>query len=412
MKEEDAQFDKKRILIELINRETDQFAIEQKRHGWTTWALLGALATLIWVFIDQAPFALVNWQVVGLLFFSLALTIDLTATYCSIISTQHRHLPEEPRFVLTSLIGAARISLLVRLIIYFTLFLVSINLRVHVIGIAKILVLLSLGLYILTGLIGLIVSYRQIPISKSQIRRRAGLVSLLAAAPMTIALIGYYVALIKNFSSFGQTDLKVAVILTLVGCVVVLMADLPISSPILPSLISIRRDLALDKIDIDWAARQIDIALSGMRVGDILQENIKEILDYYATIHSTLIKLTRTSEAIEKLIPAELSDLQKDEFASNWEAIEALARVFKSNADYLDSVQGELIISVDKFHMKAKQIMTIDKRSIEEIEEVIGLIKAAHEESDRVNGAEKGQIASLNARLDAVQASFNIRRTS
>jgi len=122
--------------------------------------------------------------------------------------------------------------------------------------------------------------------------------------------------------------------------------------------------------------------------------------------------LTRTSEAIEKLIPGEPSDLRKGEFSSNWEAIEALAKVFKSDADYLDSLQGKLIMGMDKFHGKANQIMFIDKRSAKGIEEVIGLIKIAHEESNKVNAAERKQIALLSAKLDAVQASLSILPTS
>jgi antitoxin component of RelBE/YafQ-DinJ toxin-antitoxin module len=145
-----------------------------------------------------------------------------------------------------------------------------------------------------------------------------------------------------------------------------------------------------------------------MRVGDLLQGNVKEVLDYYGIINSTLIKLTRTSEAIEKLIPGEPSDLRKDEYSSNWEAIEALAKVFKSEADYLDSMQGKIIIAIEKLRGKANQIMSVDKRSAKEIEEVMRLIKIAHEESDKVNVAESKQIALLGAKLDAVQASLRM----
>jgi len=402
VKKEDTQFAKKRILIDLINRETDQFAVEQKRHGWTTWALLGALSTLIWLFINQTPFTSANWQRVGLLLFSLALTIDLICSFSSMFSTQHRNLPEEPRFVLTSIFGGARISLLIRLIMYSILFFISIYLKVHVFVVAKILVQIWLGLHVVMILIGLIISYRKIPISKFQISRRAPLVSFLITAPMTIFLIGYYVVLVNNFRSFSPSDLKVAVLLTLIGCVLVLMADLPITSPILSSLISIRRDLVLDKIDIVWASRQIDIALSGMQVGDLLQDNIKEILDYYDTINNALKKLTRTMEAIQKQIPGEPSDLREGEYSSNMEAICALKDVFKSDADYLDSVQGKLIIGIEKFDGKAKQIMSMDKRSAKGIEEVIRLIQIAQEESNKVNDAEKEQRILLKAKLDAV----------
>jgi hypothetical protein len=53
MSDEEMQLMKKRTLIDLINRETDQIESEQKRPGWTPWALLGALATLLWLLMKE-----------------------------------------------------------------------------------------------------------------------------------------------------------------------------------------------------------------------------------------------------------------------------------------------------------------------------------------------------------------------
>ncbi len=404
MTENDLQF-KKKMLVDLLDREIDQFAVEQKKHGWTSRALLVGIATIIWLFANQAPFASASPRNVGLLFFVFILTLDFASSCPSVLAARLGNLPREPRFALTSAsFGFVRLSLLIRLIFYPVLFYISLVSKLPVMPVFRIIVQVILCFYMLLAILGLILSFLKIPISRFQANKVSGALSVFIILLTAVPLAGYYSALIKNAQMFSTADLKLAVLATLFTSILVLMIDLPTtSSPILSSLISIRRDLVLDRADVTWAGKQTDIALSGLQVGDLLQENIKEILDYYEIINGLLNKLSRTMGAIQAQIPNEPSDLRKDEYSSNLDAIDALGAVFKVDADSLDFVQGKLKASIERFRKKSNQIAALDKRSMREIEEVIRLIQNAQEESDKVNSAEKEQGKLLQTKLTAIR---------
>ena len=399
MKEEDPQFARKRILIEFINHETDQFDVEQKRHGWSIRALLVALATLVWLLANQMPLTSVNWQSVGLLFFTLVLTIDLIDSFSSMFSMQFGKVSEEPRFFLTSLLGIARIYMLTRLVLCLILFLVGIQLSIHILGISKILILILLAFDAVGSLMGLIVSFRHIPFSKFLIRKGAPPYSFLSTVLMIIALAGYYVALAKNFDSFGPSDIKVAVLLTFIAATFALMGRLPTISPILPSLNSIRQNLVLDKIDVNWATRQVDIALFGMRVGDLFQKDVKEMLDYFDRESKLLRKLTRTLEAAESFIPADPSNLGKDEFSNNREATMALMEDAESYAGQSLSLYEELTKSIHRYSEKDRRIMLMDKRSVGELEGITSKVEMAQSELKSLLTAAEAQILKFKAKI-------------
>lgn len=403
MKEEDLQFARKRILIEFINHEMDQFDVEQKRHGWTTRALVVTLATLVWLLVSQMPLKSVNWQSVGLLFFTLVLTIDFIDSFSSTLSTQFGKVSEEPRFFLTSLFGIARIHILTRFVLYLILFFVAIQLRVHILGISKISILFLLGFDAVGSLIGLIISFRDILFSKFQTRRAAPPYSFLSTTLMIIALAGYYVALAKNIGSFGPSDIKVALLLTFIAATFELMGRLPTISPILPSLISIRRDLALDKIDVDQATGQIDIALSGMKVGDLLQENVKEILDQYDAINNILKQMTEGSKAIESLLPLVTSKTSPVDLESISKAVEALFEKKDKQINDLEVVQKKLSESTKRYMAKARQITAYDKRASKPIDEVTIKIEKAGEETASRFTVDSEVRAKIKARIKELQ---------
>ncbi|MCX6571732.1 MAG: hypothetical protein NT006_10020 [Candidatus Aminicenantes bacterium] len=381
MTEEDSRFARKRILIEFINHETDQFDVEQKRHGWSTRALLVALATLVWLLASQMPLTSVNWQNVGLLFFTLVLTISFIDSFSSTVSMQFGKVSEEPRFFLTSLFGIARKYILTRFVLCLILFFVGIQLRMHIFGISKILILILLAFDAAASLIALIFSFRHIPFSKFLIRKSAPFYSFLSTVPMIIALAGYYVALAKNLDSFSPSDIKVALLLTLITTTFALMGRMPIMSPILPSLDSIRKNLVLNKIDVDRATSQLDIALSGMKVGDLLQENVKEILDQYDAINNVLKQTTEDSKAIESLISHAASNVSVDELKNISRATGALFDKKDKQGEDLVALQKKLSESVKKYQAKAGQIIVFDKRASKAIDEVSINIEKAGEET-------------------------------
>ncbi|HYA85871.1 MAG TPA: hypothetical protein VEI57_02245 [Nitrospirota bacterium] len=399
MKDEVSQFERKRILIDFINHETDQFDAEQRKQGWSHRALLIALATLVWLLTGQMPLTSVNWQNVGLLVFVLGLTIDLVESLSSAVSMQIRRTSEEPRFFLTSLFSIARIYMIIRLAFSIVLILIAIKLRVHVYSVSKILMLLLLGFDTVGSSFGLILSFRHIPFSKFQVKRTAPSYSLLSTALMAAALVGYYFAFAEKLSSFSSSDIKTGVLLTFIAVNIALMARWRIAPPTLASLDSIRQDLVLDKIDVDWAINQVDIALYGMRVGDVLQQEVKETLDSFNKEQRLLIKLAHTLEAAESFIPADPSSLGKPESSIQREAVQALMEEVDRYASQMRSQYGNLSKSLKRYAEKDKRITLMDKRSVGELETILNKVEIAKRELESSLAAAETQIARLRAKI-------------
>jgi hypothetical protein len=400
--EKTQDFIKKKMMIELINREMDQIESERKRPGWTNWALLGALTTLFWAFVKELPFKYINWQNVGLLFFTLSMTIECVRSFPLKPTTQNGGTPKEPRFLISPFFGHVRVSLLMSLIQASLLLYISIHLKQDIMILAKISTWILLGVIILAIIGAIILSYCKFPYPNFQKRKLSTWTLIILSALLIVSLFGYWNVLVHDISILEASDLKIAMMLMLVTYVFVLLADLQISSPILPSLISIRRDLALDKIDIDSATRQLDIAFSGMKVEDLLQENVKEILDYLDAANRIWIEMTHSFKTIESFIPAVPSDLIKAEFSRNLEAIKALIHVNKKHSTNLNDIQNKLKDKIIIYTKLAMRIESMDIRAANAITEVTNKIDAAQIETNKLSADAEEQIAKVEAKIDIV----------
>jgi len=399
--EEEVQFGKKRILIDLINSEISQIESEQRRPGWTSWALLGALATLLWLLVKNASLQCLDWQIVGLAFLTLTLTIECITHVHAISTLSDIYAPEEPRFVSSPLYGESKLTLLLLSIQGFILFYINIQLKQQILSIPRILSWVVIGFYILLGIGGLILSYRETPQQKFPKQKLTLWALALLIIMMIIVLSGYWAVLIKSVSAADQSNLQTATLLVLILYVFKLLADIPKQSPILPSLISIRRDLCLDRIDMSWAAKQLDVAFSGMRAEDLLQEYVQKILECEAAITDVLKQMMRTSKAIIDLIPSEPSDLKSEALASNREAIKALMEANKVHAAKLESLRIESVSSMQRYYDKAGQIISVDERAVDAINEGTSKFGQGQKESNEIDAAVKEQMALIKDKIDS-----------
>jgi len=398
--EEEVQLAKKKILINLINSEISQIESEQRRPGWTSWALLGALSSLTWLLVKHASLKSLDWQNVGLIFFTLTLTIEFIRGLCMIFTLQDGHTPREPRFVSSPFYGASKLYFLALIFQGSILLFISIHLGRQIYIIPRIFSWAVSIVFILIGIVALVLSYLKRPQSIYQKQSSSIFAGIILAFLMIIVLAGYWGVLIRSVSGLDQSNLQTATLLVLILYVLILLANIPKQSPILPSLVSIRRDLSLDRIDASWAAKQLDVAFSGMQVEDLLQDYVQKILNCEASINDVLKQMMRTSEAIIKQIPSKPSDIIEEALASNREAIKAMMEANKVHATKLESLRMESGSSVKKYFEKANQIMSADDRSADAINEVTSKFGVAQAESNKMDAAVKERMALIKEKID------------
>lgn len=78
-------------------------------------------------------------------------------------------------------------------------------------------------------------------------------------------------------------------------------------------MINIRRDLAFDQISVENAVQQADIALTGLTMSDILQEDVQKILGLIEKMNLDYGKEIDAVKAIKKQLPNNLTELSSDQ---------------------------------------------------------------------------------------------------
>lgn len=405
MNEEDSQYAKKKLLIDLISCETTQIESERRRPGWTSWALLGALSTLAWLLVKQIPLENISWQNIGLLFLTATLTVEFVRSLPPFFATQSSHTAREPRFFYSSVFSVARFSLFVVLVHTFVLLVIATHLKQSITLLSKISLIVLLVGFLLTCASGILLSFLRFPQPRLQKGKLMTWSFIIISALYSMAIIGYWRALAKTVNTFDPSDIRVGALLVLIAYVLILMADLRTESPILPSLISIRRDLLLDKIDVNLAARQIDIALSGLKVEDVLQEYVGRLLDCFDVINHNFRQMLQIDEATENLRSELQTALDKEKAVSIKKAIEALDSERDRYAEAAGPLKDRYTEAWDSYNKKAGQIIKADRRAELAINEVTKKIAMANTETVKLLKTYEAtmlkRIAELKAMLEA-----------
>lgn len=300
MREEDLSTARKRNLIELIDFEINQANKEQKRPGWSPWALLGAFVTLCYLLISNINLDKADWSGIGFVFLAFSLVIEFVRELPSFINRKIETVPPEARFQYSSSWGSERFSRIAVLVQYVLLFYLSIKFSTSVPLIPRIATWVSLGPLILLLLVMIILSFRRI-LTKNLYNWLVPVLSSVIMISFILAILGYSQAIIQNIDRLFPS-MKAAGILVLIANVLRLLAEMPVGTPVIQSFLSIRRDLCLDRIDIETATRRIDVILSGMQAVDVLHEPIGDFLRLYDELNDIIRQWVKLQDEAEERI--------------------------------------------------------------------------------------------------------------
>jgi methyl-accepting chemotaxis protein len=139
-----------------------------------------------------------------------------------------------------------------------------------------------------------------------------------------------------------------------------------------------------------------------MQVEDLLQENVKEFLDYHDAMNKLAKEIIQNYKTIDSFIPEVPSDLKKPEYSKEHEAIKALLKTSKECSKNMHSLQEQLGISVKKLKGKAKQITLMDSRAAKAINEVLDKINEAQVDVGNVLSATMEQMDKVGVKLNAI----------
>jgi len=134
---------------------------------------------------------------------------------------------------------------------------------------------------------------------------------------------------------------------------------------LLPSLVSIRRDLGLGRIDIESSKEQIDVALAGLTIDQMFQKDLSEILAYYSSISAEIDQVCKEYALIEEKMSQE-----QDIGESERRVCEALRRSSRSRLENINKTLGLVRNHAKKMNRKMWRVRLIAPSSVEEVKAV------------------------------------------
>lgn len=365
---------KTEYLIQLINNEIESIKEERQQPGWTIWALSGSLATLFWLMLNEIEKGQVSITTVIRLLIIISLIFDCFLYLKMSLPEATSSINAYGRFFITNQVFRKRSGLILflvqfGLVLYFTYFLSN-----QVPQIANVLSYTVNGFNFLLFLLLLILSFIKYPLP----RKPNPLTWSSRGFFMLFVIITCYLIYIYITELFIYTptitSIRIAVLNATIYYIIFLISKISNPSPLLESLINIRRELTLGHLEYQTAAEQIDIAITGLRVSDVLQGYVENILVLFDEFNSKEQKIVIHISAIEKILQGTQNNLADEQIAILDSLTSSIMSIASEAEDILDK---RIPYALKPLIWRMKLIKNYSSNSANEIEDVLSKIDAA-----------------------------------
>lgn len=235
------------------------------------------------------------------------------------------------------------------------------------------------GAWAFVMLFGIALSYLRWPVPRGGNASRLALALLSGLLALGIlALLGVLRVMWQQGISPTWAEYRVGGLLLGIMIVVQLLAREHPRSPLLDSLVDLRRTLGLRKMDVEFARRQTEIALAGMTVSDAFQADIEELLS-----EVTLARVELRAAASELAAGSSVIGEGDSAITESQEAL--LDAVMSSTDKHVD----EALAAQERFLLRYKKVQR----------RLVPLY--------RVLPGSRGEIASLMEKLLTAQTDLN-----
>jgi hypothetical protein len=163
--------------------------------------------------------------------------------------------------------------------------------------------ILSPLLYLLVSAFLFVLSFLRYPypIAAPRQTRLSRAISAILVALGLVAAAGYARLLIPPVGSIDIADIRLASVVVAISYLAFLLSRSPPGNAIYESLLSARRDFASGRITHEDTVRQVDIALSGSRLSDMLQPEVAAILALYSQYDARMKSVSQQLATLEDL---------------------------------------------------------------------------------------------------------------
>lgn len=347
-------------ILQSIDVEIDNGRKDQQLRGWTSWAILGAIAVIIWlmlIVIEGARFSIYR---IFLIFVILLVADDLIDLISDAVSPIRSEPTTSTRFYrFSQILGANRLFVLCYFARSLTLLIMGFIFYYCVIRISAIMFVCYYGFISFGAIVVFVLSFTRLPVSLQITNRWASISKLII---VFIILIGYVNFWWKTRDILLMSEYKVGLLLAAFTFLVFRLVVSTHGSWLHLQLVALRRSFALGDIDSISALRQLDITLRGMEMSDIIQHDLGEILRLIEIVQREM------SEARKILDEVDQSIMQKQKTTSE---MENLLQVIESSFSRFPDLVDALSLKVDRFSGRIRAILILHPKTTKHAEGIV-----------------------------------------
>lgn len=308
----------------LLNSEIESLRNEIQRPGWTTWALSGALAALVWILfslIEQGNYSL---RAIASLLLVISFLIYAYAFIQSLIkpnlpSQQHRG-----RLMHTNILGAniPFIILIIAQVVF--LIIVILQFSTELGSFATSTSLAAVSIILLSTLVAIVVIAARFPILYNP-RHRFSAVVLVVCSVLILISVWYHIRLLW-ISPGGANiyDVRFALVIAAIFYISCRLVFIPRGALTLDLLTNIRRELLFERVELGTAIQQVDIALAGMRASDLLESYVAKLLSLYGDAKAEFSKSASLIDQLEKWQSGNVEKMSPEQLTFRRELVKAV----------------------------------------------------------------------------------------
>jgi hypothetical protein len=299
--------------IKFLDSEISSLRSEIQRPGWTTWAILGGIAALVWLLFSEIEIGKYSVRNVAGLVFVIWLFCVFFMGISSLVNPARPPHKSKERFLPEYLMSTRRLGLILLAGIPIFFIFVAMDFSPDVGSLVTIMAYFVIASWILAIVIFIVIAFTNIPIPRNTAANTQTKIANALSAVVTAIPLWFYIRFL--FISPGTAsifDVRFATVIAAISCLVLLLMFKSAGSLTLDSLIAIKRELFLGRLDLDTAKRQVDVALTGLDASQAFEEYLSKLLSLLREAAAEYSKCTEHLERLERLY-AEMKSSRTEE---------------------------------------------------------------------------------------------------
>ncbi len=388
-------------LERLIDFEIGRIDQKNKDRGWTNWALYAAFCTLIWLILDLASKKELDLKVGALLWALLVLSYDALRNSAAAISGLAGTGSKRPRFVISnSALGPTRIRLVMH-ILKFTGICALAFLFLPALGEMRSYIFYGyLGALLMAYLVLLIVSFSGLPMPKgpSSSSKNSNIIGLAVTAASATAAVVFWSAISFPYISDPVTAWKSAALFFALTEVTEWIISHQTVSPFLRTLVSLKRDLLLENLSEEKIKSSLEVALHGMKIGDIMAP----IVDKFLQNQEQFLQQLRMSADQERRILKIIEDSAEGLTEEAKEMISTRMAALMVHVEACEPLLAEASALIDKISTKVRWCRTVSPGCVEDINAMIKGMLASNAEISKSLEERRSNITRMRTKYAKV----------